>query len=370
MTGPLEKLDLGRRKFCLGRWLGMVAFGEVSPVLVDIGGTPTPNQKKAEGSIRREYHDTRSALDAATEIALRDDVQEVIPFLTTLAPGIAALSGWDSGSHPYLEALERRVAAFRADPFDPFGTILETARQVAAGFYEREGYGPDLPKTRCEIGLDPGDKPRSPSRPAVDGALEVRSGDTVVARLMLSAAKFWRAEICALTYATLHELVVHGFAAAHARGSVDAFAEGWMDFVAFQLHGQLKLGRLMQRSPFDGDFSTAQQGHHALVSHALRSEGKPLLETGRLAADMAQGALLQESSGDDEAREAMWAISAALNRSEVDSSRRSSLCELIEQDRAGTLVLPSFVEAARSVQAASDPAAKLAIANALVEEWS
>jgi hypothetical protein len=367
LTDPLEKLSLGRRKFCLGRWLGMTAFGEVSPALIDLDQPQASTEVAAEEALELEQLDARATLETATQVALRNEIQEVVPFLTGLAPGIAALNVGGSQSHPYLEALERRVDAFLADPFDPYKVVLEAALEVAVGFYEREGFGLHLPSARCELGLDDGGEPCPPSRPAVNGALEVRSAGLVVARLTLRASKLWREEICALTYATLHELVVHGFAAPHARGSVDAFAEGWMDFVAFQLHERLKLGRLPQRSPLTTDFPAAQQGYHAFIAHAARIEEKPLLQAGRVAAEMAQDALFGEFSSDDDARAAMWAFSVALNRSEIDSSRRSDFCELIGQDTMGTRILPGFVLAARAVQAVSDPAEKLQIASDFVE---
>lgn len=345
----------------------MTAFGEVSPALIDFDQREASAERAAEEALELEQLDARATLEIATQVALRNETQEVIPFLTGLAPGIAALNVGGSRSHPYLEALERRVDAFLADSFDPFKTVLETALEVAVGFYERQGFGPHLPSAWCELGLDDGGGPCPPSRPAINGVLEARSVNLVVARLTLMASKLWREEICALTYATLHEFVVHGFAAPHARGSVDAFAEGWMDFVTFQLHEQLKLGRLAQRSPLATDFPAAQQGHHAFVAHAARTEEKPLLQTGRVAAEMAQDALFGGSSSDDDARAAMWAFSVALNRSEIDPSRRSNFCELIEQDTTGTRILPGFVVAAQAVQAASDPTEKLQIASDFVE---
>jgi hypothetical protein len=364
LPNSFEELDPGQQKFLLGRWLGMTALADRPPVMTDLGERSTPAQEEEERALAQEAKAVRELLETATRNAL-GEAQPVGAFLSGLPAGIAGLSGSGPGPHPYRLALEQRIAAYETDPIDPFEEVLKRAQEVAVWLYEREGHQPDLPSVRCELSLDRDPPPiPPPPGPAVNGSLESKQSGTVVARLKLTSAKFWWEEMCALTYATLHELVVHAFAAADARNSVDAFAEGWMDYIAFELHQELKGGRLPNlRSPLAADLSPVDQGYDAANLHMARAEGKHLIRRGRPAAEAAHDALRSSGLTPDEARDAIWAFSTALNRSDVDPSRRSEACEAIKRAAAapGSPVLAAWVQTARDVEAAAHAQRKIEV---------
>lgn len=361
MVGPLDTLSLAQRKFLVGRWIGVVAVGAISRA---VPGAEAGDRAavKAEKEIGVELQDVTELIQSGTIRALRDEVEEVDAYLARLGPEVADLANSGSGGGPCVRELEQRLAIYRADPVDPFEAAFKVADDVARWLYEAQGFGDELPSARCELSLDPDSRRSTGPDAAVTGALREGSTSSVVARIDFSAAKFWREEVCALTYVALHELVVHGFAADGARSDSDAFAEGWMDFVAFGLHERLAAGELPQRCPFEAEIHPAHQAHHASVAHVTRGQRSALAESGRIAAIAAQRALARDLGSRDAGQAAMWAFSAALNRSEIDSSRRSEMCELIEWATEEDKLLDAFVDAARRVEAASDSDDKIQIA--------
>ena len=181
---------------------------------------------------------------------------------------------------------------------------------------------------RCELSLDPVAKPPFPGFAAVNGHLETRDSGVAVAWLELTATQFWREEMCALTYATLHELVVHGLSSPVGRDSTDSFVEGWMDFLAFDLHRRLCEGEL----PFTAALADSLPPHEQQVEaeglHVARGRTRGVTRVGRAAARDAQSALVN-ALGLVPGTRAMRAFSAALNRGDVSADRRAEACEAI-----------------------------------------
>jgi hypothetical protein len=364
---PLDTLDLRQQKFVVGRWVGVAATGAVRRAVAG-ADDGDPEAIEAEERIGRELEDVTDLVQTGTIRALRDEDREedLDAYLARLGSEVARLASPGSGSGPCVTKLVEGLDSYRAAPFDPFEVTFGIAEEVARELYEEQGFGPELPAVRCELLLDP-DARRPGPEPAVTGALRTGSATSVVARLELSAAKFWREEICALTYVALHELVVHGFAAAGARAHTDAFAEGWMDFVAFGLHQRLTAGDLPQRCPFETDIHPMQQSLRASLDHAARGRGSVLIESGEVAARAAEQALVDDFGDRDRGWAAMRAFSVALNRSEVDFSRRSEMCERIVWHTDERRIMPAFVAAAKGIQAVSDPQDKIQIATEFAE---
>lgn len=361
MSEPLETLTAGPRKFCIGRLLGMAALAELPPVAIDLDGEEGIETEATEMRLSRERDLARGTIENQTRVALAERRVPIEVFLPILADAVAA-ARLGTTPNAYAEPLRRRIAAFEAQPFDPLESIFDVALQASRWMYERAGHPVDGQGVRCELSLGPKNAEGTlPYAPAVNGAL--RSGDAnLIVQLILSPQRFWTEELCALTYTAIHELVVHGFASSNARNSVDSFAEGWMDHVAYQLHRTLVGDRVPGlRSALSGHFPGAQQELCAQLVHIARSEARELNKRGREAAIEARRALGRALGGDPVvADEAMCAFSVALNRSSVGPSRRAEVCEAVGRAAVGSGPLESrWLATVEAVQAAASPTLKL-----------
>jgi hypothetical protein len=348
----------------------MVALAEVPALVSDLDGEETANSKAAELQLGAELETARKLVEVLTRGALeKDDNSPLDEFLTQMVE-VVSLS-----SPTYGKTLERQIDAFRKHPMDPFAVIFEAARKASVWFYEREGHGVGDQPIRCELSLGPGrGDGMLPTGPQVNGALDSRSSGTLVVWLKLTSASFWDAEICALSYTIIHELVVHGFASANNRTSVERFAEGWMDFIAHQLHSELSQNRLPGlQSPLSREFPPNQQEYFATLIHAARAEAQELVKKGRLAAMGARNALLAQFGGDtNRARNALWAFSAALNRSAVKPGRRSEACEAIGRAAASRdeVRLQRWFSAVEAIERASSAELKVKASAEFAEDPS
>jgi hypothetical protein len=364
---PLETLPVGRRKFCVGRWLGMLALAEDSPVAIDIEEQDTAQGLLGEARDEANLANARRDLESMTVGAISDDAEPMPAFLDRLV-GTVQNASPSGGAANHAAALRRRIDAYIETPDDPFGTLFDAACDVASAFYADQQLPVDTASTRCELGVAAKGIPHKlPMGAAVGGGLRPTVTGTV-AKVSLTADAFWRPEMCAIFYVMLHELVVHAFAAPHAQQSGDGFAEGWMDFVAYDLHEQFSTGQLAQGSPLPREFPRSDQRYQAQVLHTARSAGREVIAAGKIAAQLAEGAL-QAEHGPDVAREMLWAFSAALNRSALPPSVRSEACEQLGRAfTTGAAVAKEWVEVAGEIHAESDGIDRIRIAERFVPQ--
>lgn len=238
----LAQLPLHVQKAVVGRLLG---FGVLAPEL--------------PGLEMRGYKDAGARLGELlcwlTNEALDDpDSDESLDsFLTRL---VGKLQAEAAGFHaaearqtvtPVLEEFATRVKAFHDKPYDPLTGIVKAVAQTAAHFYSAYGVAvPPLVWERTLMLLSfLGGKAGLSFAPDVH--LQVRTefsrGDPVSAQVFFKIVPRWLdiTTIATLPRALLHEYIAHVPQGPYSGVRVhpdadDAFAEGWMDYVAHYVH--------------------------------------------------------------------------------------------------------------------------------------
>ena len=266
-----------------------------------------------------------------------------------------------------LNRFEELVADFCASPHDLLGQLFTGVAKTAASFYREHGvalpptlwqrtyslvsflsgeaglsFAPDIHLTaRTKFNVDSSD---------IEASAQVQL--KVVPRLLEIET------ICALPRVLLHEYIAHVPQGPHSVDRIhpdpsDAFAEGWMDYIAHRIHKAV----LEQTGPYEAlidcldrtlfpfyeaaaerffQARSAFRGRDAAA--AARSEGA---KTARLLHDLLR--TLPETSGDADAL--MYRLSFELNSSALDSILRQRLVaeihlSLIHGSRSDHLVNP------------------------------
>jgi hypothetical protein len=358
-VGVLDALDSSERRFCVGRWLGMLALREDLPIEIDICEAEDEPRVRREKQAQAAFAAARKQIETTTEGALCDGREEEMDrFLERLATNVAGAgtSGWIAG---HAAALSRRIATYLAAPEDPFDIIAQAALEHSIALYEQHGHGVHADRLRLELGVASKGKAAALSLlPAVGGGCRV-NGARVVVCAKLKDDPFWRPEMCSLLYVFLHELIVHAFAAEQAIESPDGFAEGWMDAIAFGLHRDLTRPRMPPTAPFGADLPLAWQHHHAEQIHVNRAGGSVAIRDCKMAATSASN-VLESRHGSSDAHAAMRAFSVALNTCEIEPTVRAEACEQLGRDlghpdeQARTSAEEQWAELAVAVSATMD----------------
>jgi hypothetical protein len=365
----LDALDDGRRRFCVGRWLGMRALGENPPATIDLGGSTAGGRLAEEAAAQADYKAAKRSVELITNGALeRGGEESMSAFLDRLVATVR-IAGTSLGLANHADALENVSSAYLAAPEDPFRVQFEVACDLAVWLYGHLGLPVDPHSVRYEMAVTKAGIPHELSHcPAVDGGCRV-NGPRVVAGIRLTGERFWCAEMCAIPYVLLHELVVHAFAAPHAIKNGDGFADGWMDYIAFDLHRELTSRRLPERSPLSDTLSSGQQYYQAELLHAARATGRAVIKDSKIAATQAHDAL-RRAATESEARIMLWGLSVALNRSDMESTLRAEACEQLGRALAqdGTDVQTeaetALREAAAAVRSAPGPSERIELSEA------
>lgn len=304
----------------------MLALGENPPARIDLDEPVAGGRLAEEEAAQADYETAKHGIELITNGALESGGEEpMAAFLDRLVAAVK-IAGTSPGVVKYADALRDVSNAFLATPEDPFRVQFDAARDLAVWLYGHLGFSIDPSIVRYEMAVVKAGIPHDLSHcPAVDGGCRV-SGSRVVVGIKLTGERFWRAEMCTVPYVLLHELIVHAFAARHAIESVDGFADGWMDYIAFDLHHELTRRRLYQQSPLAEKLSSGQQHYQADLLHVARATSRAVIKDSKIAATQAHDAI-RRVAAEAPARKMMWALSAALNRSRMESSLRAEACE-------------------------------------------
>jgi hypothetical protein len=322
----LDALDDGRRKFCVGRWLGMRVLGDEPPITIDLEESHGASQSSDEQALQADYEAVKRTIETLTKNALDAGSEEdMSAFLDRLVRSVQE-AGTSAGIAKYANALRNVIDTYLAAPQDPFSVQFEATRELAAWLYNHQRLPVDSGSVRYELGVASTGSPHGlPLCSAVGGQCRLGAAQRVVG-VKLTGDSFWLAEMCAIPYVLLHELVVHAFAAPHAVTSGDGFADGWMDYVAYDLHHEWTRGRLSGKgSPLAVELPPSQQHYQAELLHVARATGRAVIKKNKIAATEAHEALRRQNRG--LARAMLWAFSLALNRSDMESTARAEACE-------------------------------------------
>jgi hypothetical protein len=372
-------MDAGRFRFCVGQWLAMLALADDPPVRADADldahGDVEP---AAEAQALDAWQVARNRVEAFNREQLEFPLNPSLhAFLDQLvadvrrapaAPGLElhalALAGYVADRAP-ADGADSTTMLEEHEPFAELFTIAEHCARHVYGNHAN-------PHVRFEVCLLTHGRPHqlAGDLPAVSGRSRVSADGEVAITLVLTGEAFWLQELAASTYVLLHELIVHAFAAPHARLDSTGYAEGWMDFVAHDVHLALTGELLPLTRAHPAELLAGEQLHHAWALHAARSRGTRVVQKNAIAAERAMHELA-ETYGLPLGRQYMWAYSAALNQSTVRPSDRAAWSEGLGRalqggDRAAAA---AWCLAAREVHDAQTPLHRIRIASFYCESF-
>jgi hypothetical protein len=76
---PLDSLSPGRRRFCIGRWLGMLALGDEPLPIIDLDEPASPARRRQERQAERDLATARESIASVTKSAVGNDGPEPLP---------------------------------------------------------------------------------------------------------------------------------------------------------------------------------------------------------------------------------------------------------------------------------------------------
>jgi hypothetical protein len=256
------------------------------------------------------------------------------------------------------------VTNFCMTPFDPLERLVNAVAQTSSDFYQTYGIKvpPELWRRTLPIFSFFGGKKGLSFCPDIHLKIftEFHEGDTLPARVFLKVAPRW---LDARTIAALPRVILHEYIAHVPQGPymgrrinpdpTDAFAEGWMDYLAHQVHQAV----LERRGPFHAlagqllpawkIFYEASAERFFAERWALR-DGDPAaaarcegVMAGSLLHDLLRG--LPETAHDPDAY--LFRLSFGLNSSSLDDTARQRFVALVRRSLAlasevDTLVAP------------------------------
>lgn len=320
-------------------------------------------------------HDTAERLDKClcwrTNSALDDpDSRDALEaFLVDLASEVNAEVGrFPEAARLAVADIVREftevVASFCKSPYDPLERLVSTVAKTSSDFYQFYGVDvpPELWRRTLPIFSFLGGKVGLSFAPDIHLKIgtEFHGGDAPSAKVFLKIAPRWLDDltIAALPRALLHEYIAHVPQGPYAGSrvnpdSTNAFAEGWMDYLAHRVHRAV----LEQSGPFHAlaeqllptwmsFYETAAERFFA-ARQALREEDPSAAARceGAIAARLLHDLLrrLPETARDADAY--LFRLSFGLNSSSLDDITRQRFVSLIRRrlclgSEAYKLVIP------------------------------
>lgn len=286
----MDHLLLSQRKAFVLRW--HVAAAEPAGALREDDGWASAERAIAGACKSARCEDDGEPLDRFVDLAL--DHRDIgVPLACGCAAALAALHGrrghvrcgdcaGRAGAVPCAEDWPRSDAlAASGDCLAPVHAAVRAALDLAAGLYGRTcGVAPALVRVRTGQG---GIRPFAGVQQTVDGNTAWpapppeggAAGETVL-RVTIDVGRFDRSGLKLLAYMAAHEAVCHVYQQVADPGRrnprlYDAFAEGWMDFVAAELVAGTR-GEGWSGEPGPGPFGDAEAAEMALSLHDKRRD--------------------------------------------------------------------------------------------------
>lgn len=227
----------------------------------------------------------------------------------------------------FTDELQKLAERYAAAGDDPYQQTFDRVLMVSCRFYERCPME-RIARPRFEIVIEPSGKVHDfYTRVQVSG--KVRD-DGAVVRLLLTAESFSLAEVRATPYVLLHELIVHALAGPAAANHGKAFAEGWMDAVAAEVHNHAvcATGAFSTAPPFPDSAKTQGWGIALQMARGQSGKGVGQRLKGSEAARSVK-TMLKSLAGPARAEHEFWTLSAALNRGPLAEVDREDLVEIV-----------------------------------------
>lgn len=319
----LADLVPDRQRFLLARLLGHEAVERCRGVVDE-----------------RLLHAIREDLDLYTRFTLGSPTDPGVgPYLRALPDALRRRADPANGAaaHQVAGELDALVGVALKGGTDPVGAMHDAVLVEALRFYSEAGVPRTPEEMRFRVLLQlAGATHELATDVMVNGYTNRRS--VLEIQIHLSAETLGYAEFRAIPYVLFHEAIVHALAAPEMTEAQDYFAEGWMDFVAAEVHGEALRGSAVPGGTALGMARPQDTEDYGDSLYRARyrpdSPGRGHCNKGRDAARLVQDGL-RAICGAAEGRRQFWCLSAAINAIPMAPVDRDDLVESLEHSLRG-----------------------------------